>query len=161
MLTVLVSISFLRAEHLFGWKIYCLGLGSAQGRTASRRTLAQALYRIRHRVAGRNRLCFFDRRRLVRDSAASGFEGYIPESRRQKFGSDDGKGEEFVAVANDARVGQCPHHFLGQHAAVPGDLIVKRQESSMCRSIAIYAVMQSTFGNLYVNDFTYMGRNSG
>ena len=93
-------------------------------------------------------------------STTGGFEAYV----QNKIGASSAalmeKTTELVNAANE-------HPALSNvkttfSVSTPQYSIDLDREKAMSMDVpinAIYAVMQSTFGNLYVNDFTYMGRN--
>ncbi len=93
-------------------------------------------------------------------STTGGFEGYIqnrtghtPEELMAKttaFIDAAGKRPELANVKTTFSV-STPQYRI--------DLDRQKARVMNVPINAIYAVMQATFGNLYVNDFTYMGRN--
>ena len=93
-------------------------------------------------------------------SMTGGFEAYV----QNKVGASPAelmkKTQELVNAANE-------HPALSNvkttfSVSTPQYTIELDREKAMAMDIpinTIYAVMQSTFGSLYVNDFTYLGRN--
>ena len=93
-------------------------------------------------------------------STTGGFEGYI-QNRAGK------SPEELMAKTNEFISAALQHPALSNVKTTfavntPQYRIDLDREKARVLNVpinAIYAVMQSTFGSLYVNDFTYMGRN--
>lgn len=93
-------------------------------------------------------------------STTGGFEGYIQNKSGKTFQELMAKTNEFIKVANqNPALKNVKTTFAVNTPQYTIDL--DRDKASMLDvSIgSIYTVMQSTFGSLYVNDFTYMGRN--
>lgn len=93
-------------------------------------------------------------------STTGGFEGYIQNRAGATPQGLMAKTEEFLEEANK-------HPALSNvkttfSVGTPQYRIDLDREKARALDVAIndvYTVMQSTFGSLYVNDFTYMGRN--
>ena len=93
-------------------------------------------------------------------SMTGGFEAYV----QNKVGASPAelmkKTQELVNAANEhPALSNVKTTFL---VSTPQYTIELDREKAMAMDIpinTIYAVMQSTFGSLYVNDFTYLGRN--
>ncbi|MBS4773764.1 MAG: multidrug efflux RND transporter permease subunit [Proteobacteria bacterium] len=93
-------------------------------------------------------------------STTGGFEGYIQNKAGATPQGLMAKTEEFLAEA-------AKHPALSNvkttfSVGTPQYRIDLDREKARALGVAIndvYTVMQSTFGSLYVNDFTYMGRN--
>ena len=93
-------------------------------------------------------------------STTGGFEGYIQNRAGKTPQELMAKTNEFIKVANqNPALSNVKTTFAVNTPQYTIDL--DRDKASMLDvSIgSIYTVMQSTFGSLYVNDFTYMGRN--
>lgn len=93
-------------------------------------------------------------------STAGGFEGYIQNRSGKSSEELMEKVREFVAVANERP--ELDNVRTTFSVSTPQYRVDLDREKARILNVpinAIYAVMQSTFGNLYVNDFTYMGRN--
>ncbi len=93
-------------------------------------------------------------------STAGGFEGYIQNRGGKSSEELMEKVREFVAVANERP--ELDNVRTTFSVSTPQYRVDLDREKARILNVpinAIYAVMQSTFGNLYVNDFTYMGRN--
>ncbi len=93
-------------------------------------------------------------------STAGGFEGYIQNRGGKSSAELMEKVREFVAVANERP--ELDNVRTTFSVSTPQYRVDLDREKARILNVpinAIYAVMQSTFGNLYVNDFTYMGRN--
>ena len=93
-------------------------------------------------------------------STSGGFEGYIQNRAGKTPAELMAKTNEFLAEANkNPALSNVKTTF---DVGTPQYRIDLDREKARVLNVAIndiYAVMQSTFGNLYVNDFTYMGRN--
>ncbi len=93
-------------------------------------------------------------------STSGGFEGFVqnragktPEELMQKT-------EEFVAAANKRpELSNVSTTFSVSTPQYRIDLDREKARSMNVSIDSVYSVMQATFGSLYVNDFTYMGRN--
>lgn len=93
-------------------------------------------------------------------STTGGFEAYVQNRIGASSTELMKKTEELVAEANK-------HPALANvkttfSVSTPQYTIELDRDKAMMMNVSIgsvYAVMQSTFGSLYVNDFTYMGRN--
>jgi len=93
-------------------------------------------------------------------STTGGFEGYIQNKGGHSSETLMNKTNEFIAVASK-------HPALKNvrttfSVSTPQYNIELDREKAKALNVPInqiYAVMQSTFGSLYVNDFTYKGRN--
>lgn len=93
-------------------------------------------------------------------STAGGFDGYIQNRGGKSSAELMEKVREFVAVANERP--ELDNVRTTFSVSTPQYRVDLDREKARILNVpinAIYAVMQSTFGNLYVNDFTYMGRN--
>ncbi len=93
-------------------------------------------------------------------STTGGFEAYI----QNRTGADSNqlmaKTQEFINAANERP--ELSNVKTTFSVSTPQYSIDLDREKAMSMGIpinAIYSVMQSTFGSLYVNDFTYLGRN--
>ena len=93
-------------------------------------------------------------------STSGGFEGYIQNKAGKTPAELMAKTNEFLAEANkNPALSNVKTTF---DVGTPQYRIDLDREKARVLNVTIddiYAVMQSTFGNLYVNDFTYMGRN--
>lgn len=93
-------------------------------------------------------------------STSGGFEGYIQNRAGKTPAELMAKTNEFLAEANkNPALSNVKTTF---DVGTPQYRIDLDREKARVLNVTIddiYAVMQSTFGNLYVNDFTYMGRN--
>ena len=97
---------------------------------------------------------------IIGMSTTGGFEGYIQNRSGATMQALMDKTEEFLTAANQ-------HPALSNvtttfTVGTPQYHIDLDREKARALGVAIndvYTVMQSTFGSLYVNDFTYMGRN--
>ena len=97
---------------------------------------------------------------IIGMSTAGGFEGYIQNrtgktpqelmAKTNEFISETLKRPELANVRTTFSV-STPQYRI--------DLDREKARALNVSINSIYAVMQSTFGNVYVNDFTYMGRN--
>ena len=93
-------------------------------------------------------------------STSGGFEGYVqnragktPEELMQKT-------QEFVSAANKRpELSNVRTTFSVSTPQYRIDLDREKARSMNVSINSVYSVMQATFGSLYVNDFTYMGRN--
>lgn len=93
-------------------------------------------------------------------STSGGFEGYVqnragktPEELMQKT-------QELVAAANKRpELSNVSTTFSVSTPQYRIDLDREKARSMNVSINSVYSVMQATFGSLYVNDFTYMGRN--
>ncbi len=93
-------------------------------------------------------------------SMTGGFEAYV----QNKIGASS---EELMKKTTDLVNAANEHPALDNvkttfSVSTPQYTIELDREKAMSMDVpinAIYAVMQSTFGSLYVNDFTYLGRN--
>lgn len=93
-------------------------------------------------------------------STSGGFEGYVqnragktPEELMQKT-------QEFVSAANKRpELSNVRTTFSVSTPQYRIDLDREKTRSMNVSINSVYSVMQATFGSLYVNDFTYMGRN--
>ncbi len=93
-------------------------------------------------------------------STAGGFEGYVQNRGGKSSEELMEKVREFVAVANERP--ELDNVRTTFSVSTPQYRVDLDREKARILNVpinAIYAVMQSTFGNLYINDFTYMGRN--
>lgn len=97
---------------------------------------------------------------IIGMSTTGGFEGYIQNRSGATMQALMDKTEEFLTAANQ-------HPALSNvtttfTVGTPQYHIDLDREKARALGVAIndvYTVMQSTFGSLYVNDFTYRGRN--
>lgn len=93
-------------------------------------------------------------------SMTGGFEGYIQNKTGKTSAELMAKTQELMDAAN-----KCPELANVKttfSVSTPQYRIDLDREKAKMLNVPIdniYAVMQSTFGSLYVNDFTYMGRN--
>ncbi len=93
-------------------------------------------------------------------STSGGFEGFIQNRAGKSSAELMAKTEEFINAANE-------HPALSNvkttfSVSTPQYRIDLDREKARVLNVpinAIYSVMQATFGSLYVNDFTYLGRN--
>ena len=93
-------------------------------------------------------------------SMTGGFEAYVQNRAGSSSAELMKKTEELIMAANE-------HPALANvkttfSVSTPQYTIDLDREKAMTMDVSIgsiYAVMQSTFGSLYVNDFTYLGRN--
>ena len=93
-------------------------------------------------------------------SMSGGFEGYVQNKSGKTPQELMAKTTEFVNAANErAELANVKTTFSVSTPQYRIDLDREKARVMNVSISAIYAVMQSTFGNLYVNDFTYMGRN--
>ena len=93
-------------------------------------------------------------------STTGGFEAYVQNRIGASSAELMKKTEELVAEANkNPALANVKTTFS---VSTPQYTIELDRDKAMMMNVSIgsiYAVMQSTFGSLYVNDFTYMGRN--
>ncbi len=93
-------------------------------------------------------------------STSGGFEGYIQNRGGKSSAELMAKTNEFLAEANKSPIlSNVKTTFSVDTPQYRIDLDRKKARVLNVPINAIYSVMQSTFGSLYVNDFTYMGRN--
>ena len=93
-------------------------------------------------------------------STTGGFEAYIQNKTGKSSKELMAKTEEFLAAANKRP--ELSNITTTFSVSTPQYTIDLDREKAMILGVpinSIYAVLQSTFGSLYVNDFTYMGRN--
>ena len=93
-------------------------------------------------------------------STTGGFEAYIQNKTGKSSKELMAKTEEFLAAANKRP--ELSNITTTFSVSTPQYTIDLDREKAMILDVpinSIYAVLQSTFGSLYVNDFTYMGRN--
>lgn len=93
-------------------------------------------------------------------STTGGFEGYIQNKAGRTPKELMTKTQEFIDAANKRpELANVKTTFSVSTPQYRIDLDREKARMLNVPINAIYAVMQSTFGSLYVNDFTYMGRN--
>ena len=93
-------------------------------------------------------------------SMSGGFEGYIQNRVGKSSAELMAKTTEFVNAANQRpELKNVRTTFSVSTPQYRVDLDREKARTLDVSISAIYAVMQSTFGSLYVNDFTYKGRN--
>ncbi len=93
-------------------------------------------------------------------STTGGFEGYIQNRVGKTPQELMAKTNEFIAEANkNPALNNVKTTFSVDTPQYRIDLDREKARVLNVPIDAIYAVMQATFGNLYVNDFTYLGRN--
>lgn len=93
-------------------------------------------------------------------STTGGFEGYIQNRAGKTPQELMAKTNEFIAEANkNPALNNVKTTFSVDTPQYRIDLDREKARVLNVPIDAIYAVMQATFGNLYVNDFTYLGRN--
>ena len=93
-------------------------------------------------------------------SMSGGFEGYIQNRVGKSSKELMAKTTEFVTAANKRpELSQVKTTFSVSTPQYRIDLDREKARVMNVPINAIFAVMQSTFGSLYVNDFTYLGRN--
>ena len=93
-------------------------------------------------------------------STTGGFEAYIQNRAGKTPQELMAMTEEFINAANNRpELSDVKTTFSVTTPQYRIDLDRVKARSLNVPINAIYAVMQSTFGSLYVNDFTYMGRN--
>lgn len=93
-------------------------------------------------------------------STSGGFEGYIQNRAGKSSEELMAKTQEFLDAANKRP--ELTNVKTTFSVSTPQYRIDLDREKARMLNVPIneiYAVMQSTFGSLYVNDFTYMGRN--
>ena len=93
-------------------------------------------------------------------STSGGFEGYIQNRAGKSSEELMAKTQEFLDAANKRP--ELTNVKTTFSVSTPQYRIDLDREKARVLNVPIneiYAVMQSTFGSLYVNDFTYMGRN--
>lgn len=93
-------------------------------------------------------------------SMSGGFEGYVQNRSGKTSKELMEKTNEFITVANKRP--ELTNVKTTFSVSTPQYRIDLDREKARVMNVpinSIYAVMQSTFGSLYVNDFTYMGRN--
>lgn len=93
-------------------------------------------------------------------SMSGGFEGYIQNRGGKSSNELMDKVTEFVNAANERP--ELKNVRTTFSVSTPQYRVDLDREKARILNVsidAIYAVMQSTFGSLYVNDFTYKGRN--
>lgn len=93
-------------------------------------------------------------------SMSGGFEGYIQNRAGATSQELMVKTQEFIDAANKRP--ELTNVKTTFSVSTPQYRIDLDREKARILDVpinSIYAVMQSTFGSLYVNDFTYMGRN--
>lgn len=93
-------------------------------------------------------------------STSGGVEGYIQNRSGKTPAELMAMTETFIAKANERpELSNVKTTFSVSTPQYRIDLDRNKARALDVPINAIYAVMQSTFGSLYVNDFTYMGRN--
>lgn len=93
-------------------------------------------------------------------STTGGFEGYIQNRAGKTPAELMAKTTEFVnAALQHPALANVKTTFAVNTPQYRIDLDREKARALNVPINSIYAVMQSTFGSLYVNDFTYMGRN--
>ncbi|MBR1948537.1 MAG: efflux RND transporter permease subunit, partial [Alphaproteobacteria bacterium] len=93
-------------------------------------------------------------------STTGGFEGYIQNRAGKTPQELMEKTNEFIAAAS--KRSELSNVRTTFSVSTPQYRIDLDREKARVLNVpinSIYAVMQSTFGSVYVNDFTYMGRN--
>ena len=93
-------------------------------------------------------------------SMTGGFEGYIQNRSGKTSQELMAKTQEFINEASKRP--ELANVKTTFSVSTPQYRIDLDREKSRVMNVpinAVYTVMQSTFGSLYVNDFTYMGRN--
>ena len=93
-------------------------------------------------------------------SMTGGFEGYIQNRSGKTSQELMAKTQEFIAEASKRP--ELANVKTTFSVSTPQYRIDLDREKARVMNVpinAVYTVMQSTFGSLYVNDFTYMGRN--
>ncbi len=93
-------------------------------------------------------------------STTGGFEAYIQNKSGKTYDELMNKTNEFLAEASGSPVLSGVRTTFS--TATPQYRINLDREKTRAMNIpinSVYTVMQSTFGSLYVNDFTYFGRN--
>ena len=93
-------------------------------------------------------------------STTGGFEGYIQNRAGKAPAELMAKTNEFIAAANKRpELSNVKTTFAVDTPQYRIDLDREKARVLNVPINAIYSVLQSTFGSLYVNDFTYLGRN--
>ena len=93
-------------------------------------------------------------------STTGGFEGYIQNRAGATSQELMAKTQEFVDAANKRpELSNVKTTFSVSTPQYRIDLDREKAKALNVPINSVYSVMQSTFGSLYVNDFTYMGRN--
>ena len=93
-------------------------------------------------------------------STTGGFEAYIQNKTGKSSRELMAKTQEFLNAANKRP--ELSNITTTFSVSTPQYTIDLDREKAMVLDVpinSIYAVLQSTFGSLYINDFTYMGRN--
>ena len=93
-------------------------------------------------------------------STTGGFEAYIQNKSGKSSQELMAKTQEFLTAANKRP--ELSNVTTTFSVSTPQYTIDLDREKAMVLDVpinSIYAVLQSTFGSLYINDFTYMGRN--
>ncbi len=97
---------------------------------------------------------------IIGMSTTGGFEAYIQNKAGKTYEELMNKTNEFLAKASESPVLSGVRTTFS--TATPQYRINLDREKTRAMNIpinSVYTVMQSTFGSLYVNDFTYFGRN--
>ena len=93
-------------------------------------------------------------------STSGGFEGFIQNRTGKTPQELMQKTQEFVSAANKRpELSNVRTTFSVSTPQYRIDLDREKARSMNVSINSVYSVMQATFGSLYVNDFTYMGRN--
>ncbi|MBR5482729.1 MAG: multidrug efflux RND transporter permease subunit [Alphaproteobacteria bacterium] len=93
-------------------------------------------------------------------SMTGGFEGYIQNRSGKTSQELMAKTQEFIAEASKRpELANVKTTFSVSTPQYRIDLDREKARVMNVSINAVYTVMQSTFGSVYVNDFTYMGRN--
>ncbi len=93
-------------------------------------------------------------------STTGGFEAYIQNKAGKTSQELMAKTQEFVDAANKRpELANVKTTFSVSTPQYRIDLDREKAKALNVPINSVYSVMQSTFGSLYVNDFTYMGRN--
>lgn len=93
-------------------------------------------------------------------SMTGGFEGYIQNRAGKSSAELMAQTQEFINAANERP--ELRNVKTTFSVSTPQYRIDLDREKARVLNVpinAIYSVMQATFGNVYVNDFTYLGRN--
>lgn len=93
-------------------------------------------------------------------STTGGFEAYIQNKTGKSSQELMAKTQEFLNAVNKRP--ELSNITTTFSVSTPQYTIDLDREKAMVLNVpinSIYAVLQSTFGSLYINDFTYMGRN--
>ena len=93
-------------------------------------------------------------------STTGGFEAYIQNKTGKSSRELMAKTQEFLNAANKRP--ELSNITTTFSVSTPQYTIDLDREKAMVLNVpinSIYSVLQSTFGSLYINDFTYMGRN--